>query len=206
MANETKRPEDATSKEENSQATAASQSKSAWYNSKITQYWLAFLLVSTLVLHGIGLAYYKSGTNKAPTEYSPEIAVGNYQFTTDKPIGARITAVEFSLYFTALDGLDNVARNRMISRKYRVQQELESLMRQVHSGDFEDPNLNDLKRQIRDRINQALGNRVVSDVIVANLKISAANNIQNASVAADTSSSPPWVEKSPNLTNRQDGK
>jgi len=206
MATETKRPEDAASKEDNSQVSAAGKSKSAWYNGKIAQYWLAFILVSTLVLHGIGLAYYKAGNFQAPLEYSPEIAVGNYQFTADKSVGARIIRAEFSLYFTALDGLDKVARVRVVSHKYRVQQEIESLVRQAHSGDFEDPNLNDLKRQIRDRINQALGNRVVSDVIVANLKISASNNVQESSVATDTASSPPWLEKSPNLISRQDGK
>jgi flagellar basal body-associated protein FliL len=206
MANEPKRPEDAASKEDNSQAASAGKPKSAWFNGKIAQYWLAFLLISTLVLHGIGLAYYKAGKSQASIEYSPEIEVGNFQFKADKSITARITGADYSLYFTALDGLDKVARIRMSSHKYRVQQEIESLMRQSHSGDFEDPSLNDLKRQIRDRINQALGNRVVSDVIVANLKITASNNVQESSVATDSASSPPWLEKSPNLINRQDGK
>ncbi|MGD0382139.1 MAG: hypothetical protein ABSA77_01370 [Thermoguttaceae bacterium] len=202
MTSETKRPENPSSDEEKTEASTAGKSRFALLRGKTMQYWLAFLLISTLVIHGIGLAYYKTSNTHAPIEYSPEIGVGNFQFTADKTAGGRIAGAEFSLYITALEGLDRIARIRLTSHKYRVQEEIESLLRQAHSGDFDDPALNDLKRQIREQIDQALGNRVVSDVIVANLKIIASNSKEPATTA-DTASSPPWLEKSSNYVSQQ---
>ena len=63
----------------------------------------------------------------------------------------------------------------------------------------------DLKRQIREQVNQVLGNRVVSDVIIANLKITASENKEPAP-AADTASTPPWFEKSSSYVSQQSGK
>jgi hypothetical protein len=101
--------------------------------------------------------------------------------------------------------LDRIARIRLASHKFRVQEEIESLLRQTHSGDFGDPALNDLKRQIRERIDQTLGNRVVSDVIIANLKITASNNNKEPPATADAGSSPPWLEKSSSYVSQQGG-
>ncbi len=130
--------------------------------------------------------------------------MGNFEFTADKTAGGRVAGAEFSLYITALEGLDQIARTRLATHKYRLQEEIEALLRQTHSGDFDDPALNDLKRQIRERINQALGNRVVSDVIIANLKITASNNKEPAATA-DAESSPPWLEKSSSYVSQQGG-
>jgi flagellar basal body-associated protein FliL len=204
VANETKRPENPSPDEEKTDASSAGKSRFAFLRGKTMQYWLAFLLISTLVIHGIGLAYYKMSKPNTAIEYSPEIGVANFQFTTDKTAGGRIAGAEFSLYVTALEGLDRIARIRLTSHKYRVQEEIESLLRQTHSGDFDDPALNNLKRQIRERIDQALGNRVVSDVIITNLKIIASNNKEPAPTA-DTASSPPWLEKSSSYISQQGG-
>ena len=176
MTNESKRPEESNSEEAQTEASSKSKSKFALFSAKSVPYWLAFLLISTLVIHGIGWAYYKAVNTSAPVEFSPEIGVGNYKFTADKTAGGPVAGAEFSLYITALEGLDRIARIRLASHKFRVQEEIESLLRQTHSGDFGDPALNDLKRQIRERIDQALGNRVVSDVIIANLKTIMSNN------------------------------
>jgi flagellar basal body-associated protein FliL len=204
VANETKRHESANSEEANAEPSSAKKSKFALFSGKTVQYWLVFLVISTLVIHGIGLAYYKLSSNRTTVEYSPEISVGNFEFTADKTAGGRVAGAEFSLYITALEGLDRIARTRLTSYKYRVQQEIELLLRQAHSGDFGDPALSDLKRQIREQINQVLGNRVVSDVIIANLKITSSNN-KESSTAAGTASSPPWLEKSSSFVGQQGG-
>jgi flagellar basal body-associated protein FliL len=205
VANETKRPENPNSEETNTEPTAAKKSKFALFRSKTVQYWLAFLVVSSLVILCIGLAYSKTSSTNTPVEYSPEISMGNFEFTADKTAGGRIARAEFSLYITALEGLDRIARTRLASYKFRVQQDIELLLRQAHSGDFEDPVLSDLKRQIREQINQVLGNRVVSDVIITNLKIIASNN-KEPPTTADTESSPPWLEKSSSYVSQQGGK
>lgn len=204
MADETKRPENPSAEEEKTVESSAGKSRFALLCGKTVQYWLAFLLISTLIVHGIGWAYYKSINTRAQADSSPEIEVGNFHFTADKTSGGRITGAEFSLFITALDGLDRIARTKMYSHKYRVQQEIESLLRQAHGGDFDDPALNDLKRQVREQINQVLGNRVISDVIVANLKITLSNNKESAAVA-DSASSPPWLEKSSSYVSQQGG-
>jgi flagellar basal body-associated protein FliL len=204
VANGTKHPDESKPAEGQTESSANSKSKYALFRAKALPYALVLLLISTLVIHGIGWAYYKSIKTSAPVEFSPEIGVGKYQFIADKTAGGRVSGAEFSLYVTALEGLDRIARTLLTSHKFRVQEEIESLLRQTHSGDFDDPTLNDLKRQIRERINQALGNRVVSDVIIANLKIAASNNKEPASTA-DAAPSPPWIEKSTNYVSQQSG-
>jgi flagellar basal body-associated protein FliL len=208
VANETKRPESPDSEASKTEATTAKKSKFAVFQSKSIPYWLALLVVCTLVLHGVGLAYNKMSATRAPVEYSPEISLGNFEFTADKSAGGRISRADFSLYITALEGLDRIARTRLSSYRFRVQQEIELLLRQAHSGDFEDPVLTDLKRQIREQINQVLGNRVVSDVIITNLRINATNSNNNKEPAAtaDAPSSAPWLEKSSSYVSQQGGK
>jgi len=204
MANETNRPNDPNSEEDKNEASPAKKSMFALFGQQTMQYWLAILLISTVVFHGLGLTYYKLNSNRVPLENSPEISLGNFQFTADKTAGGRIVGADFSLYITALEGLDRIARTRLAAYKYRVQEEIEALLRQAHSGDFEDPALSDIKRQIREQIDHVLGNRVVSDVIVANLKIASRDNKVPAA-SADTTSSPPWLEKSPSYVSQQGG-
>ena len=60
----------------------------------------------------------------------------------------------------------------MAARKYHIQQDVEELLRKAHSGDFDDPGLTDLKRQLREQISQDIGVRAVSEIIVTDLKLS----------------------------------
>lgn len=195
MTNEAQRPEESRNEDEaKTEASSAGTSKIGSFFAKTTQYWLALLLITTLVIHGLGWAWYKAGNAAPAVERSPEIGIGTFKFTADKTSGSHVAGAEFAVYITALDGLDGVARNRLSSHQFRVQEEIESMLRQAHSGDFVDPALNDIKRQIRERIDQALKNRVVSDVIITNLKFSPSDAKEPAQ-AADSASSPPWLQK-----------
>ena len=194
MVAETNQHESQSSDEGDAQPSPANKSRFALLRSKTGQYWLAILLIVTLVIHGSGWIYYKLNRAPAPVVYSPEIALGNFRFAADKTSGARIESAEFSLYITALESLDRLARNRLASHQFRVQQEIETFLRQSHSGDFDDPVLTDLKRQIREQINAVLGNRIVSDVIITNLKITLSDKKEPAG-SADTAASPPWLDK-----------
>ncbi|HEY4761472.1 MAG TPA: hypothetical protein VIH42_12900 [Thermoguttaceae bacterium] len=194
MAAETKKPENQSTEEVKTEPSSAEKSPFALLRSQTAKHWLAIVLIGTLVIHGIGLIYYKSTSNPAPINYSPEIALGNFSFRADKTAGGPISSAEFSLYITALDGLDRLARAGLASHQFRVQEEIEVLLRQAHSGDFDDPALSDLKRQIREQINQTLGNRLVSDVIITNLKIITSDN-KIPPTSTDTAASPPWLEK-----------
>ena len=92
----------------------------------------------------------------------------------------------------------------MASHKYRVQGEIETLLRQAHRGDFDDPTLTELKQTIREQVNSVVGNRVVSDVIIANLKIIPAEKKAPAA-NNNTTSQAPWIEKLPSYISKQDG-
>jgi flagellar basal body-associated protein FliL len=205
VANESKHPENPDSEETKTEESSAGKSKFAWLYGKTMQYWLAILLISTIVFHGIGLAYYKVNSARVSAEITPEIALGDFQFAADKTAGSRINGVNFSLYITANDGLDQIARSQLTTHKYRVQQEVEALLRQAHSGDFEDPSLSDLKRRLREQINNVLKLRVVSDVIVTNLKITASEN-KAVPTSAESASKTPWLDKSSTYVSQEGGK
>ncbi len=91
-----------------------------------------------------------------------------------RPIGARaggISKADFSLHLALLEPVDPKAGQRLAARKYHIQQDVEELLRKAHSGDFEDPNLTDLKRQLQEQINQAIGLRAISEVIITDLRL-----------------------------------
>jgi len=201
VTSEAQRPEESRNDDASTEAKPAGKSKIASFFGKTMQYWLAFLLITTLVIHGLGWAWYKAGSAGPAVETSPEIGIGTFKFAADKTSGSRVTGAEFSVYVTALDGLDRVARNRLASHKFRVQEEIEAMLRQAHGGDFVDPDLSDLKRQIRERIDQALKNRVVSDVIITNLKF-ALPDVKEPAPAAESASSPTWSEKASSVVSQ----
>ncbi len=45
------------------------------------------------------------------------------------------------------------------------------MLRKAHDGDFDDPSLRELKRQMQEQINQTLGMRAIAAVIMADLKL-----------------------------------
>lgn len=205
MANETKRHDASEPEEAKIGTSSENKSKFALFCSQTMRGWLTIILIGTLATFGIWFIYYKLSNTRIIADNSPEISLGDFKFTADKTSGGRVASADFSLYITALEGLDQIARTQLTSHKYRVQQEIEALLRQAHSGDFDDPNLNDVKRQIREQVNHVLGNRVVSDVIIANLKITA-SEIKEPAPPADTASTPPWLEKSSSYVSQQSGK
>jgi flagellar basal body-associated protein FliL len=205
MANEPKHQDASDADEPKIEESAAGKSIFSKFFGHMPRYWLGILLVATLVIHGAGLAYYKLWITRNQAEISPEIGLGNFEFSADRTSGSRIAGAEFSLYITTLDGLDRLARNRLASHKFRVQGEIESLLRKAHSGDFEDPSLNDLKRRIRDQINETLDSRVVSDVVITKLKITPADNKAQKEAVSDAAepSPTPWVDKSTTYVSQQ---
>jgi flagellar basal body-associated protein FliL len=202
VVNESKRPDNLDDEETKTESTEVQKSRFAFLSHQAVKYWLAVLLVSTLVIHAIGLAYYRQTIIHSSAILSPEIAMGNFRFAADKTSGGPVASAEFSLYVTALDGMDRLTRSQLASHQFRVQEEIETMLRQAHSGDFADPALNDLKRQIREQVNQVLGSRVISDVIVTNLKIVASDK-KEATSSAETSDSAPWLDKTSSYVSRQ---
>jgi flagellar basal body-associated protein FliL len=136
-----------------------------------TKKWILILVLLTLVIHGLGFAYYRLRQESPPPRLSPEVALGAYRFEADRNEGGRVSRADFALHVAFIDGVDRAARQRLDDRKLRVQQDVEELLRRAHGGDFEDPGLQELKRQLQERINQTLGIRAVADVIVTDLRL-----------------------------------
>ncbi|MBN2579655.1 MAG: hypothetical protein JXB10_11755 [Pirellulales bacterium] len=145
---------------------------------------VGLIVLSVVVQAGGWLYYYLTSPNQA--QQGPEIGLGQYQFRDAPPAGGRITKAQFALHVTLLKGLEKSGREALADHKYRVQQDVEQLLRTVHSGDFEDPALDGLKLQIREKVDKAVGTRVVSDVIITDLKLTLASPPDHPPVADHT--------------------
>ena len=133
--------------------------------------WTAKLLVSLIVVHIFGYVYYGKRITKTKTMDILEISLGSYRFDGDEAGEDRVARADFRLYVSLLSEVDQAGQALMKMHKYKVQQDIEELLRQAHARDFEDPALNELKRQIQETVNQTVGQRVVEHVIITNLQI-----------------------------------
>ena len=199
MAEETQKteandaPQDGTQADspEKSDAKANSQKKGVArvLNSKV----IAVLVVLTVIINIAGLVF-QSVANSGKTAARDEHDLGTYHFLADPSEKGLITAAEFNLHIAILDDIEKEARRRLDTKKFRVQQDIEELLRKAHGGDFDDPSLGELKRRLQARINETLGMMAIADVIVTDLKL---DKIMPTSKPSDeTSQSLPWIENS----------
>lgn len=185
----TKKPEE--DAEPPAQAPAAP--KTSPFQRFITVKWLLIVVGLSLALHGAAFAYLRL-QQRAESPASPEVALGAFHFEADRAEGGRIAQADFSLHIALLEPSDTAARWRLTAHKRHVQQAIEELLRKAHGGDFDDPGVHDLKRQLLEQINQALGTRTISEVIVTDLKL---QRIEESKPAVSrTVHSLPWEEAS----------
>jgi flagellar basal body-associated protein FliL len=134
------------------------------------QKWLLIVVGVSILLHGVGFTYYRLRQRPEPAP-SAEVSLGNFHFQADKVERGATARADFSLHVALLEPVDPLARQRLAARKYHIQQDVEELLRKAHSGDFDDPGLQELKRQLHEQINQALGTRAVAEIIITDLKL-----------------------------------
>ena len=123
-----------------------------------------------MALHGATFVYLRLQQRTEPPP-GPEVGLGAFHFEADRAEGGRIAQADFSLHVALLEPPDPAARCRLIAHTRHVQQAVEELLRKAHGGDFDDPGVHDLKRQLLEQINQALGTRTISEVMVTDLKL-----------------------------------
>ena len=157
--------------------------------------WFVVLLVVTIVVQGGFFTYYQlaAGT-PTPTPVESEVSLGDFAFRAGQAEKARIVAAQFSLHIALLPQLGEAAHACLKTRKFRVQQDIEELLRQAHGADFDDPTLAELKRQLQEQVNETLGIRAIADVIITDLKLTF-NDKKADSPATATAELVPWVEK-----------
>ena len=148
----------------------------------------------TIVVQGGFFTYYQlAARTPAPTRET-EVGLGDFAFRAGQAEKGRIVAAEFSLHIALLPQLGEAAHFCLKTRKFRVQQDIEELLRQAHGGDFDDPTLAELKRQLQEQVNETLGIRAIADVIITDLKLTF-NEKKADSPATATAELVPWVEK-----------
>lgn len=180
-------------------ASGAEQSKTPGkppvWRRLLTLRWFVVLLVLTIVVQGGFFTYYQlAARTPAPTPAETEVGLGDFAFRAGQAEKGRIVAAEFSLHIALLPQLDEAAHFCLKTRKFRVQQDIEELLRQAHGADFDDPTLAELKRQLQEQVNETLGIRAIADVIITDLKLTF-NDKKPDSPATATAELVPWVDK-----------
>ena len=191
--------EDVNKRADDEQADAAqgdSQSRPLW-KQLLTVKALVILVVASVLLHGIGLTYSKLSSESPAVVSDGEVSLGPYGFLAEQEERSPIRSAEFALHIALLDDVAGAARDLLIQRQYRVQQDVEELLRTAHGGDFIDPTLGELKRQLQEQINGTLGIRAIADVIITDLQVQKNPPEPDQQPAAETAESVPWTEGPP---------
>jgi len=150
--------------------------------------WLGLLIVTTVAVQLLGLWYVNHRIHRSQSTVPNEIGLGHFQYVGDSsPQRSSIAEASFDVHIRLLDEVKSAAQARLESRRFKVQQDIEQLLRQAHGGDFEDPTLAELKRQFQELINQSLDMHAVSEVIITDLSIDRVDHgeLVGASEASD---------------------
>ncbi len=129
------------------------------------------IIVLSVALHGVGYLFFTLQRAGALSSRNPEYSLGKFEFQAPHGQKEGVQKASFNLHLSLLVELQHVGKIRLDDRKFKVQQEVEQLLREAASGDFEDPKLTELKRQLQETINQVAGKRVIAEVIITDLSI-----------------------------------
>lgn len=149
-------------------------SKLARLREFLTWKWLAIFLGASILVHGAVIILCKLSATGPKTRPAAEVSLGEFEFRADQTAPGGVSAASFALHIALLSKVDGAARHELAARAFRVQQDIEQLLRLAHSGDFDDPRLAELKRQLQEQINKSLGIRAIDEVIITNLKLECA--------------------------------
>ena len=149
-------------------AEAASPAKVSLWRRLFTKRWFAVLLVLSVVVHGLMLVCWPAAV-RSKLKTPSEVELGEFRFHNSEQ-KSRLATVQFKLHVSLLMGTESIGGSRLVEKKFLVQQGIEELLRQAHAGDFEDPTLSELKRQIQEKINEAVELRTVEEVIITQLE------------------------------------
>ncbi len=149
-------------------APAPSEKTSLWKRF-CSRKWLGTVIALTIVAHVSLIALQAVRGAKRPTLHT-EVTLGSFEFT-NRSGGGLLSDAHFDLHVRLLLEVENDAHIRLDQRRFKVAQDIQELLRQASGGDFDDPALTELKRQIQERINQSLEIRAISEVIITDLAL-----------------------------------
>ncbi|MHB1033491.1 MAG: flagellar basal body-associated FliL family protein [Pirellulales bacterium] len=145
--------------------------------------WLVLLIVGLLSAQGVGFWYFGvyRTAKKSP---SAELTLGQFRFIAESAEAGDVSRADFSLHIRLLNEVATPARRQLEDRKFKVQQDIEELLRQARSGDFVEPTLTGLKRRVQEQVNASLGMRALAGVIITDLKLERASEKPPAGAVA----------------------
>ncbi|HUT11192.1 MAG TPA: hypothetical protein VMY42_11895 [Thermoguttaceae bacterium] len=175
--------------EPSAEGETTNSEKKAFWRRLIPRKWVAIVLGVSIVNFAFGFLCCGILQKSDRPGENMEVDLGTFQFEVRASELDTITGAEFVLHIALLDVVDEQARDRLTTHTYRVRQNVEELLRKAHGGDFEDPSLGGLKRQIQEQVNETLGIRAIADVMITNLQL---RHRDNASpLLADTARAAP---------------
>jgi len=160
-----------TEAEPSAEAETTSSGKASFWARLIPRKWVVLVLGISIVNFTFGFFCNEILRKSGQTPENLEVDLGSFQFAARPSELGTIAGAEFSLHIALLDAVDKEARQRLATHAYRVRQKVEELLRKAHGGDFEDPSLGGIKRQIQEQVNETLGMRVIADVMITNLRL-----------------------------------
>jgi hypothetical protein len=152
---------------------------------------LMITLAVSLIANGIAFSGVGSKDDPAAGQLTPEVQLGQFAFLSSESVAKQVVKAEFAVHVALSEDMESESRDRMTQRQFRLQQDIEELLRGAHSGDFDDPLLRGLKQKLKERIDKTLGLRATAYVIITGLKI---ERNQSSPVKEEPSTMVPWVE------------
>lgn len=179
----------------NGKRHGAATAMTPWWRILLDPKWLALFVLLSFLLPGMMYGYFRlRKPDDAVSGLNPEVSLGEFRFLPNAQERSPVVAATFHLHVALLPETDALARARLVSHQYRVQQGVEQLLRKAHGGDFEDPSLGEIKRQLQEQINETLGMRAVADVIVTGLDIQVSESDAVPTPAEQVAGNLPWSD------------
>lgn len=162
----------------------------------LRRFWYVPAVLGIMALQMVSIAVYRCAMPAAPLRNSYEVSLGEFGFEAITETRSMISSADFSLHISLIPEIDRPARFLLNQHQYLLQQNIEELLRQAAPGDFEDPSLAELKRQLQATVNQTVGRRIVAEVIITDLKLDrgTATETPSAETEAITQPTAPWRE------------
>lgn len=158
------------------------KSRFAWIRSKQVRNIAGMLVVATFIAGSLTILLRPRDSSG---NLSREVSLGDFSYFPRAGVASSTERAEFSLHISLLPKTDQLGRYLLSSHEFKVQQNIEELLRRANGGDFDDPTLNELKRQLQATINETLGEHVIEDVIITDLLVSHRAEEPEEEVASD---------------------
>jgi len=180
---------------ENDPATETPEASSTWLNRVgnmlLTRKALAIALGMSVLLHGLVFAGLKlQGSPKTPPPV--EISLGEFRFRSSQPGPGQVREARFSLHLALLEEVAHAADGQLRNHAFRAEQDVEQLLRQANSRDFDDPLMAEMKRQFQEQLNRTLGFRAIDEVIITDLEVQ--RTPEATSSVVETAESLSWTD------------